>query len=280
MNLQHAEQLLRGVLIPPRPQLLVELLNEQGKPDPDLRRISNLIRTDVALAAGTLKVVNSPYYGLTRRISSVDHAVRLMGLRNVSNLVTGLMLHSAFQGDGGGSFLEFYFEHAHRLAQAATLVARRSGALDVDEAYTLGLLADSGMPLMLRRFPNYPSIFRRSVQAQDKPSTHEEAEYLGTDHTFAGFMVVRSWKLPGAFCQAVLRHHDTVDYYGDDEPDAFVPGLAVLMVAREVERRRSNMPESYVWQAIGEQACAYLGLRADDVDALVDEARRSEVADG
>ena len=62
---------LQGIKIPPQPQILVDLQIEQIMPDPDLNSIANLISRDVGLTGTILKVVNSPFYGLTNKITSV-----------------------------------------------------------------------------------------------------------------------------------------------------------------------------------------------------------------
>ena len=62
---------LQGIKIPPQPQILVDLQIEQIMPDPDLNSIANLISRDVGLTGTILKVVNSPFYGVTNKITSV-----------------------------------------------------------------------------------------------------------------------------------------------------------------------------------------------------------------
>lgn len=104
LDVAETEALLRSVLIPPRPTLLVAVLEEQGKPDPDLDHIAELISEDVALAASTLKLVNSPLFGLARPVVDIRHAVRMLGLKNISGLITGLLLHQAFRNLRGASW--------------------------------------------------------------------------------------------------------------------------------------------------------------------------------
>lgn len=91
------EQILRimqGIKIPPQPQILVDLQMEQVMPDPDMGRIAKLISQDVGLSGTVLKVVNSPFYGLKNRITSVHQAVCLIGLDSVVNIINGLSIKS------------------------------------------------------------------------------------------------------------------------------------------------------------------------------------------
>ena len=85
---------LLGIKIPPQPQILVDLQIEQIMPDPDIKRIASLIRRDVGLAGTVLKVVNSSFYGLSNKITSVDQAVSLIGLDSVINIINGVSIKS------------------------------------------------------------------------------------------------------------------------------------------------------------------------------------------
>ncbi len=123
VGIEKAEELLKGIIIPPRPAVLVGVLEEQARPDPDLTKIGDLIASDVALAASTLKVVNSPFFGLRRKVGSVHHAVSLLGVSNIVHIVTGLMLHTAFR-DEKNPFMNEYWTKTNRIALVSALVAR------------------------------------------------------------------------------------------------------------------------------------------------------------
>ncbi|MGH8393763.1 MAG: HDOD domain-containing protein, partial [Pseudomonas sp.] len=67
--------------MPPQPQIMVDLQMEQYMPDPDLEVIARLIAQDPGLSGSLLKIVNSPYYGLSNKIVSIQRAVNLLGSR-------------------------------------------------------------------------------------------------------------------------------------------------------------------------------------------------------
>jgi HD-like signal output (HDOD) protein len=92
------EKTLKGVVIPPRPQILVKLGNEMGKDDPDPRVITNLVNADVGLSAAVLKTVNSPFFGRANKISSVASAINLMGMKMAGQIITGLVLRNTVAG--------------------------------------------------------------------------------------------------------------------------------------------------------------------------------------
>lgn len=273
VELQNAEELMKEIIIPPRPTVLVEVLNEQSRPDPDLQRIGDLISKDVAISAGVLRVVNSAFFGLPRKVTSIDHAVRMIGVRSVTNIVTALMLHSAFS-ENRGSFMDSFWGESERLAAATSFAAQFTRKVPKEEAYSLGLFANCGVPLMLRKFPDYPAVYEEARHLTDKPATSVEDAELGTDHTLVGFIMGRNWELPESFCQCILRHHDVVDYYesADAPLDGVTPYLAVLHLGQFLARAYDDRPESYEWQVVGGPVLSYLGISTDRLNQIMDES--------
>lgn len=273
LDVAETEALLRSVLIPPRPTLLVAVLEEQGKPDPDLDRIAELISEDVALAASTLKLVNSPLFGLARPVVDIRHAVRMLGLKNISGLITGLLLHQAFR-NLRGAFMERFWRRAEVMARTTALIARWCPRVPREEAYALGLFCDCGVPLLLQQFPAYPGVYEAAErEAHLRPFIELEHERLRTDHAAAGFLLARTWKLPADLCQAILRHHDALDYYRREEPDPTVDKLALLLTAQHVLRLYAEQPPAAEWQAVGQSVLAYLGLDEATLFQLVRDLR-------
>lgn len=275
VELKNAEDLMKGIMIPPRPAALVDVLNEQSKAEPDLKRIADLISKDVAISAGVLRVVNSAFFGLRRKITSIDHAVRMMGVHSITNVVTALMLHSAFT-EGKGRFMDEFWNDSGTLAALTAHAARVSRAIPPEEGYAIGLFANCGVPLMLKKFSEYPGVYEQALRAEDVTvSVYEDAE-LGTDHTLVGYIMGKSWELPEAFCQSILRHHDAVDYFEAKEEDIAdaAPTLAVLHVGQHLYRLVEELPASVEWKQVAEPVCRYLGISPDELEDMEAEAFR------
>ena len=93
-----AKALVSGIDIPIRPTILQKIMQIHSSGDPDIHQIVQLISTDVSLSTGVLKTVNSPLYGMRRQISSIQHAVSLLCVGNVINLVMGIALRLEIGG--------------------------------------------------------------------------------------------------------------------------------------------------------------------------------------
>ncbi len=273
LELQNAERLMKDIIIPPRPTILVDVLNEQSRSEPDLHRIGELIGKDVAISAGVLRVVNSSFFGLPRKITSIDHAVRLIGVRSVANVVTALMLHSAFS-DMKGSGMDEFWSQSGRLAAATSFASRLSENVPTQEAYALGLFANCGVPLMHRKFPQYSAVYDRALASEDVSVTAYEESELETNHTLVGYVMGKKWELPESFCQCILRHHDLVDYYveHDAKLDDITPYLAVLQLGQYFSRKYEGLPVSYEWIQVGRHVRSYLEIEDARFEELNVEA--------
>ena len=107
---QEAEKILAGVTIPPRPAVVNAVLEERAKAEPDLRRIAQLVATDVSLAAAVLKTINSPFFGLRRQVTSIEHGVNMLGMKNIGSLVMSLSLRNSVPAQG----LDRFWDEAAR----------------------------------------------------------------------------------------------------------------------------------------------------------------------
>lgn len=72
LTAEQIRQALQGISVPPQPQIMVDLQMEQVMPNPDLKNIARLISQDPGLSGALLKLVNSPFFGLANRITSIQ----------------------------------------------------------------------------------------------------------------------------------------------------------------------------------------------------------------
>ncbi|MFT5144979.1 MAG: HD-like signal output (HDOD) protein, partial [Thalassolituus oleivorans] len=265
-----AEELLKGVMIPPQPTILVGVLNERSKPDPDLERIGDIISEDVALAASMLKVVNSPFFGLRRKIGSIHHAVRLLGIGNVVNIASGLMLKAAFS-DHCGPFMETFWKNSTRNAVVATMISRETRISSTENAYAGGLFSDCGVPVLRRRFANYSELFAQAQMETGTTFTEFEEAEIGTNHAVVGYMMAHGWMLPDLLAQGILQHHDPVsDFQGSGkDADESTQLQAILHTALHVCRLVDGLPASSEWSELGESILSFLGVDASFLERMV-----------
>jgi HD-like signal output (HDOD) protein len=201
------DRIAREVGIPPCPAILGRFSAEMHRPEPDMRRLAELIGADIALSAALLKLVNSPFYGLRTKATNVHQALSIIGLRAGANLVTGLILRQAFPA-GGNALMQRFWDKSSGIAAAALVAARKISGIDLDEAHTYALFRDCGMPVMISKFNDYANIIDRLEHVPGAQVTALEQTAYQYSHARVGYALARGWLLPEPFCRAILYHHD------------------------------------------------------------------------
>jgi len=269
-----AEQIVHSINIPSCPAILTTLVREMRSDAPDFARVGRLIGSDVGLAASVLKTVNSPFYGLPNKATSVRQALALLGLRTVSQLVTGLLLREAFPV-ADSRFMERFWDLSSHVALIAAHLAARLGNVHRDDAYTFGLFRDCGMPLLLMQFTDYSRVCA-TAQMQSEPSmTAIEDEHFDINHAYVGNYLATSWHLSDTLCLAILRHHDHADPGDGAELPAASRQLIMLgMAAEHVLRTYRGEPATAEWQRWATLALVQLDLSEDEFAGLGEEAHQ------
>ncbi len=210
-----AEQMMNDIFrrvgdLPPLPAVAAKVLEILKDPDADLTALVSIIEKDQALTAKVLRVSNSAYYGLVRRISTVKDAVVTLGFNNMRNQVLALSAYSLMQGPASGYALEAgsLWDHSLCTGLCAEHLADTLGYKSIkDEVFIGGLLHDIGKTILSyyvsARFSN---ILERVDQLGQTFVEAERAE-LGFDHAEVGARVALRWNLPESLVSMIGDHH-------------------------------------------------------------------------
>lgn len=259
-----AAQVVKDLGVPPCPEILTKLLREMRKDDPDYVTVGNLISGDVSLAAAMLKTVNSAFFGLRNKATSVSQALSLLGLRNVKEIVTGLLLRNALP-TGDSKALENFWETSSGIAQTASMLAGPLARLDREDAYTFALFRDCGIPLMVVRFPEYDALYANAV-ADAHSLTEVENLKFGMDHAHIGAELARTWHLPEETCKAISLSHDYSMLTATEVPVKARKLIALSLVSEYIHSRCTSNTVCPDWAIGGEAAIAALGTSEDAIE--------------
>jgi two-component system cell cycle response regulator len=194
--------------LPTLPGVAVKILQAMQKEAPSIKEISDIISTDAPLSAKVLQVVNSPFYGLTNKISSVSHAMTYLGLNTVKNLALSfsLMHHLRKKNQYSLNYVQFWKDSLVG-AVSAKLVAERIDRKHGENAFFLGLLQDIGVIILADSLPDsYPAVYQEA--SSGGRALHEvESEVIGTNHMVVGQYVADCWGFPKALSAPIGAHH-------------------------------------------------------------------------
>lgn len=274
---ENIESILKGITIPSPPQIIADLQMEMAMPDPDLNEMANMISKDPGLAGGIFKTLNSPFYG-NRNVSSISQAVMMLGMTTVANIVNTLYMRDYLSQDDDISdetykAMSHFWDSATDVARACSLVAQRLRILDSDMAYMLGLFHNSGIPLLMQRFTNYPEILVESYLLENGRIVDTENKLCSTNHAVVSFYAARSWKLPEVLCRVIAEHHSALEIFTDkDQTDPDEKSyLAILKLGEHLSglsRTLGNNENDEEWNQIEAGVLDYMGMSQFDYEDL------------
>jgi two-component system cell cycle response regulator len=249
------ELLKRSDRLPTLPAVALKILEVARKEDVTVSEMEKVISADPPLAAKVLRIVNSPFYSLPRKVTSVRQAISLLGVNSVKNLALGFSLvRSNNRSKASGFDYTGFWKKSIITAVAAKLLARQGmSQVSGEDCFFLGLLEDIGVLAVNQAAPKpYADVLRLK---RDKKLAQDaaEREVLGFDHAEAGSFLIESWGLPAVFHQPIRYHHEPecqdnqalkalthllataaaiADFFSDERP------LEALGVISESARRR------------------------------------------
>jgi putative nucleotidyltransferase with HDIG domain len=194
--------------LPTLPTIALEVSRLANDPMSGMSEIVRIIRNDPSMTGKILRVSNSAFYGMPRRVESLNMALVVLGMREVSNLVTSISVLKAFPKDSVESFQrEEFWEHSAGTGEIArVLVSRLQMRLHGIE-FTAGLLHNIGKIVMHQFYPKELGEAFRLNREENIPSLVAEQQVLGTDHAEVGAWLAEKWSLPSSIVESIRYHH-------------------------------------------------------------------------
>ena len=264
--------LLGKLNIPPCPGVLKDISAELRKENCNQQRVAGLIRSDVALSSAVLKIVNSAGSGASRKISSINEAIVMLGNQQLVNFVVGDFLKRMLSMPKSQNLERFWDRAAHN-AKVCSLLAGRLRGTSRETAYCFGLFHDCGIPLMMQRYPDYVSTLHQANQSEGSFTATEEAVH-GTDHAIIGYLLTRSWGLADVLCEAIRSHHDylVLDPGADRGiSDEACTLIAMSLISESVVGKFLRTQDEHECQQDVDLVAAFFGLSLTDLEDLVDD---------
>lgn len=269
-DVEPALQLVDDIKIPPQPEILAIAYTEVRKDNPDLAIIAGAIRKDVCMAGTVMRVVNSPLFGRRSGIRSIEQAIALLGMDILVNIIAGIEIRRVLEHCGSMSMPRFW-DTATMVAELCASLARDLGRAAPDEAYTVGLFHDCGIPILACKYPEYKSVLQEANASTTEAITAVEDRHIGTNHAVVGYLVTRSWGLPQPVRETVLMHHEVEEVIGLDKNGGTETG--VLLALLKIAEHAVNLSKGRIdneWPRIEALVVDYLGLSMPDFEDLQD----------
>ncbi len=249
--------------MPPLPTVLNELLGVLNRQDVTVGQVAALIERDTVLSGSVLRCVNSAYYGLPSQVSSIRHAVTLLGFGSVRNLAMVFsMRRMVSKKQPPAALYAAYSQHALAVAIMTQFLAHFTQSGETEAAFAAGLFHDIGHLLIMTTVPDaIPQIDARLESASyDIEACEQHA--LGITHTELAEVILTEWKLPESILAAARQHHQPEE----DESLGDTGGVSLprLVLAADVYAKSQGLSlfsSMLVDDAASEAAFEKIGLK-------------------
>ncbi len=266
------ERSIIDIDIPPCPVILNRFMVEAEKNEPNYIHLTDIIEADVAISASLIKTANSPFFGMRQRVRSVREAHSMLGLKTSSRAVAGIILRNSFPN----------MPNLVRFWDASTRIARISGwlakhyaipGLLAEDAYTFGLFRDCGIPILLKRYPQYNNVLVTANRDAKRSFIEVEEAELPTNHAMLGCMLAQSWWLPEEIFLAIRYHHELAVIKNDNSEIPLLSRqlIAVSQLAEHIVQHQLGLSDTQEWQKLGEACLKLMGIDEVQLGTLYSE---------
>jgi HD-like signal output (HDOD) protein len=211
MNEQLLQKLRDCPNLPSFPAIAMQVVELTKNSEADISEIARVISRDPALSGKILKTVNSSFYQRNQHVSTISHALVILGLRSVKSLVLGFSLVANLSARKSKGFNHIgYWKRSIYSATAARSLAVRVKLPQLEEAFLAALLMDIGMLVLDQVLGEvYGQVYSKTTSHEDLPAI--ETADLGANHVEVGAWLADQWKLPPMLSLPISFHHQPQD---------------------------------------------------------------------
>ena len=188
--------------LPTVPGIVAKIARMVENPETSAAEVGRLISQDQVLSAKVLRMANSAFFGMSRKISSISQALVILGFEVVKGLVLTSSVFDMIQKSMAG-----LWEHSIGCAAASGAVATLLGRDDAEEILVAGLLHDLGKVVLALNLPEEMSRVREKVASGDVLFYEAENAVLDFDHSELGQWLAEHWNLPESLAEPMRLHH-------------------------------------------------------------------------
>jgi HD-like signal output (HDOD) protein len=195
--------------LPPIPGIFAELAQLFHDQNVNLGTLGRVIGKDPAMSVNVLRIANSAFYGLPNKVRTIEHAVTMLGLREITSICMACETARVLKPAPGEQTVDLHAFWLHSVATAvlARIFSSQFRVEPRDQAYLAGLLHDIGQ-LILDRFLH--DLYKQVVQLtydENIPMIEAEIRVLGESHGTIGGWLMEKWQLPPLFSEVASCHH-------------------------------------------------------------------------
>lgn len=216
------------------PDTYMRLEDAFSDPNYSLDSISQIVESDIALTTEVLKLTNSSYFAVTQNVSSVAHAVRMLGMETLKALALFVGLYRGFEGPASqAANLKRLCHRSQQIGVTAALIAEFEHLpREICQAVpSIGMLSHIGTLILYTNKPDEMEAVTKRVEQEGISIIEAETEQFGAAHPEIGAYLLGLWGFAAPIIQAVAYHHRPMDL-----PHREMSALTTIYIAQHLAR--------------------------------------------
>lgn len=202
--------------LPSLPEVVTRVTELVQDPKSSASQLGKIISHDSGLTSRVLRMVNSAYYGFPKQISSIQHAITIMGFNTIKSLVLSSSIFRIFAPKSGSiTSLDYkkFWKHSLLTAIASRTIYQKLFFQPDEHIFSAAILHNIGK-IILDQYDheNYARVLA------EFPGPHfgndvlsAEQKHCDVTHQYIGHFVAESWNLPEMISDVILYHHSPLE---------------------------------------------------------------------
>ena len=248
------------------PHVVTKLSKMIGDSNATMKDFEDVIKMDPTLVVRLLRLVNSPFYGLTQHIDSISRAVTFIGMKNLHNMAVTDALKNIFNKEESSTIFSRnkLWLHCAAVSICSKMLAERIFGINGDDAYLCGILHDFGL-IVEEQVAGDNFIKACESCGPDNSLVDIERSIMGTDHCEIGYLMTRGWDMPEAIQIAIRDHHNEDT---DSAPDNLT---SIIQIAEYITEQFGYTAIQGVTQKLPDSLTAYIQENMAEFQVLIDD---------
>jgi HD-like signal output (HDOD) protein len=253
--------------LPPMPEVAQKARKILSNPGSSFSALARVIESDQGIVTRVLRIANSPYYGLSGNVSSIQRAAMILGAKTLMELLGMACSSEIMSGtlDGYDLAAGDLWKHSLAVAGASKMIARRVQPDLEQDAYSAGLIHDVGKIILDPYVLEKKSEFLSFVNAEQGSFLSAERAILGFDHAELASEVCVHWKIPAHIALSIRYHHDPTPTNND------VLSYIIHMADAAAIMSGIGAGMDGMLYSLNENAMEFLKLGGDDIPEIMAE---------
>lgn len=239
---------------------VTQLVNDDRSTMHDFEEI---IKLDPVLVTRLLRLVNSPFFGLSQKVGSISKAVVFTGMTQLRNLVAVESLRGMFKGDDVDFSAQKLWLHSATVAILSGMIAKRIFGKDSEDIFLAGIIHDIGLIVENQVVGEQLRAACKAFREEQGTLIECERKAIGTDHAEVGYLLVKDWGLPLEVLSAIKSHHLSRQIKSVSSP------VSILQLAEFIAGKMQYWPIAGPLEKLPSELAAHVKERMADYKIII-----------